>query len=454
MKKEIDMINKSLFPQMMRFAIPIVMSSVLQTLYNAADSLIVGRYGSSNALAAVGTVGPIVNVILNLFMGLAVGTNVIAARYFGAANHEMVKRTSDTALVTALLSGILAGLLGIFIAAPVAEVVRIDPEIIDMSVLYMQIYFLGLPFTAIYNFAASTMRGIGNTKGPMVCLVVSGMVNVVFNVIFVKYCGMQVEGVAIATVISQVVSAVMIICMLKKSRVGFSLKEMKPDKNIFKYTLKIGIPAGIQGMIFNISNTITISAVNSFGAAAAAANTVAGQIEGIIYVAINSITQTVTTFVSQNIGAQKPERLNKILVRGLAISIVGGILMSAGFYVFRDFFNELFAPGDADVAKYSLIKFDYVIIPYFLVAFMEIPAGMLRGMNETFIAMLMSLLGVCGFRVVWQLLIFPMHRTLGFLYISYPISWLGTGLVYFAAYIILKKRLDKNITSGTASLSM
>lgn len=454
MKKEIDMINGRLFPHMMRFAIPIVLSGVLQTLYNAADSLIVGRYGSSNALGAVGSVGPIINIILNLFLGFATGTNVIVARYWGAGDKQLVKRASDTAIILALISGFLSGILGIIISNPIANWVKIDSEIIDMSVLYMRIYFIGLPFTSLYNFAASAMRAIGNTKGPMVCLIVSGAINVIFNIIFVKFCAMGVAGVAIATVISQIISAVMMIYMLKNSVIGISIKNIMFDRKIFKYTIKIGIPAGIQGMVFSLSNTITISAVNSFGAAAAAANTVAGQVEGIIYVALNSITQTVTTFTSQNIGAKKPERLNPIIFRGFAITIIGGLILSLISYIFKDFIINLFAPGESDVWKYAIIKFQYVILPYCAVGLMEIPAGMLRGMNATFTAMVMSILGVCGFRILWQLCIFPMHHTLDFLYISYPISWIGTGLVYLIAYIVLKKRLNRSIASGKESFSI
>ncbi len=443
MKKEIDMINGRLFPQMMRFAIPIVLSGVLQTLYNAADSLIVGRYESSNALGAVGSVGPIVNVVLNLFMGFAIGTNVLSARYWGAGDKELVKKTSDTGLILAFFSGIIACLLGTGFAGTVAGWMKIDPEIINMSVLYMRIYFLGLPFTAIYNFAASTLRGIGNTKGPMICLIVSGLINVIFNFILVKYFHMGVSGVAIATVISQIVAMCMVIVMLKKSAVGFSVKALSFDKSIFKRTVKIGIPAGIQGMIFNVSNMINISAVNSFGAAAAAANTVAGQVEGIIYVAMNSITQTVTTFTSQNIGAKKIERINPIMMWGFVISVVGGLMLSLGSYAAKDIIIDIFAPGEAEVAQYAVIKFNIVILTYACIALMEIPAGMLRGMDKTFVAMVMTILGICVFRVMWQLFVFPMHRTLSFLYVSYPISWMGTGLCYLIAYMILKKRLNK-----------
>lgn len=454
MKKEIDMINGRLLPQMMRFAVPIMLSSALQTLYNAADSLIVGRSGVANALGAVGSAGPIVNIVLNLFLGLAVGTNVIVARYLGAGDEKLVKKTSDTAIIVALISGILTAVLGVLIAEPIARLVKIDPEIIDMSVLYMRIYFLGLPFTALYNFAASTLRGMGNTKGPMFCLIVSGAINVIFNILFVMGFGMDVDGVALATVISQMVAAVMILGMLKKSRIGLSFKNIKFDKKIFKYTVKIGVPAGIQGMVFSLSNTIIVSAVNSFGASAASANTIAGQVDAVIYVIINSVTQTVITFTSQNIGAKKPERLNMILKNGLIISVSAGIILAAIAYLLKDIIIEVFAPGDAAIRDFAIIKFQYVILPYFTVALMEMPAGMLRGMNATFAAMVMSILGVCGFRILWLLCVFPLNRTLEFIYVSYPVSWVGTATVYFIAYIILKKKLDTSIALGKESLAV
>lgn len=448
MKKEINMIEGRIFPQMMRFSLPIMLSSALQTLYNAADSVIVGRSDAANALGAVGSAGPIINIILNLFMGLSVGANVIIARYRGAGDEESVKRTTDTAFVVALVSGILTAILGIAIAKPLAQLVKIDPDIIDMTVLYMQIYFAGLPFIAIYNFMSSTLRGIGNTQGPMLCLIVSGAINVIFNIIFVMFCGMDVDGVALATVISQLIAAVMIVVMVKRSTIGLSLKNIHFDRKIFKNTVRIGVPAGIQGMVFAISNTIIISSINSFGPEAASANTIAGQVDSILYVIINSVTQAVITFTSQNIGARKPERINAVLKNGLLIAVVSGTLLAAISYVAKDFIIECFAPGNDVVKEFAVIKFQYVVLPYFAVALMEIPTGMLRGMNATFIAMVMTVLGICGLRILWLLFIFPMFGTLQSLYVSYPISWIGTAVVNFIAYIHLKKKLDRDILMG------
>lgn len=448
MKKNIDIVNKKLFPSMIAFAIPLVLSSVLQTLYNAADSLILGRYESSNALGAVGSVGPLVNLFTNLFLGVATGTNVVIARYRGANNEKMVKKTSDTAIITGLVSGIIFGIFGFLMARPMANFFGIDAEIIDMSVLYMQIYFLGMPFVSLYNFISAVMRGIGDTKNPMKSLIISGASNVVMNVIFVKNFGMGVAGVALATVLSQLFGLIIIAVMLKKSEIGLSLKSIRFDNNIFKKTVAIGIPAGIQGMAFSLSNGIIVSAINSFGAAAAAGNAIISQPEGIVWVAINSIGIAVTTFVSQYIGAGRGKEIGKIMINGFIISGVLGLVMSGVFWFGRDIIIEMFAPGDAEVYKFAMIKAIYVLAPYALVSIMEVPAGMLRGMGATLISMIGSIVGVCGIRWTWLLVFFPKVKTLEFVYLCFPVSWIVTGVVFLIIYFVLKKRLDRGQYQG------
>lgn len=447
MKKGIDIVHGKLFPTMIAFAIPLVLSSVLQTLYNAADSLIVGRYESANALGAVGSAGPIVNILLNLFMGLTVGTNILVARYRGGGREDMVKKASDTSIIIGLFSGILVGLIGFFLAAPIARLVKIDSEIIDMTILYMQVFFLGIPFTALYNFIAATMRGIGNTKGPMITLIISGLVNVVFNIIFVKYMGLGVLGVAVATVISQFLALVMIFVMLKKGEVGFSLKTIAFDKHIMTNTFKIGLPAGIQGMTFSVSNTIITSAVNSFGAAAASGRAIVSQVEGICYVAANSVGQAATTFSSQYIGAGKVKKLNSILWTAMGIAMTAVVIMSLGFYAAQDFIIEMFAPGDVQTAKFAKIAFDYILLPYLLEVIMEIPAGTLRGMGATLVSMLGTVLGVCGIRWIWTLLLLPLYRDCGFLYLCYPVSWIFVGVLLIIIHLGYQKKLERLIHS-------
>ncbi len=447
MKKELKITGNRLFSQMIIFAIPVILSGVLQTLYNAADSLIVGRFDSANALGAVGSVTSVIHIFVNLFIGLTIGTNVIVARHFGGENMKMVKKASDTAIVTGLFSGIIVGAIGYFAAPDVARIMKIDPEIIDMSILYMKVYFLGMPFMALYNFIAAALRGIGDTKSPMISLIISGLVNVVLNYVFVRYLHMGVAGVAWATVISQIVSLIMILYMLKKSPVGFSAKSICFDKKAFINTVQIGLPASIQSITFSLSNTLLSSAINSFGAAAAAGSAIEGQIDGIIYVAVNSLTQTVTTFTSQSIGAGKNERIGRILAYGLAISMTIGAVLSYIAYNFMGSIIDLFAPGDAEVAKFAIVKFKYVIIPYFLVGFMEMPAGTLRGMSRTFISMIMSILGVCGVRILWLFLVFPFMRTPEVLFLCYPVSWFVTGVTYFIAYAIIKKQNEPSYSS-------
>ncbi len=444
MKNKIDMVNGRLFPQMVSFALPLVLSSIMQTLYNAADSLIVGRYGSSNALGAVGSVGPIVNTLVNLFMGLAIGTNVTVARYRGEENGKMVRKTSDTAVITALISGIILGIIGVLISRPVAYAVKIDSEIVEMSILYMQIYFTGMPFLALYNFIAATMRGVGDTKNPMISLIASGAVNVVLNIIFVKYFFMGVAGVALATVTSQIIGFIMILFMLKKSEVGFSVRKIEFDKKILGITAKIGIPAGIQGITFNLSNIIMVSAINSFGAAAAAGHAAESQVENILYAAANSVSQTVTTFTSQNMGAGKYKRINSIMLCGFVLVIAADLVLSGTAYFFKDTIIEMFAPGDIEVARFAIVKFKYVVLPYAIIAIMEIPSGTLRGMGETMISMIMSIIGVCGFRFLWLLVLFPIYRTPEFLFTAYPASWAVTGIIYLCTYAYLRGRMRRS----------
>lgn len=443
MKKNIDIVNGNLFPTMIAFAIPLVLSSVLQTLYNAADSLVLGRFESSNALGAVGSVGPMVNIFASLFTGIATGTNIVIARYRGADDEKMVKKTSDTAILTGLISGIIMGIIGFFMARPIAHIVGIAPELFEMSVLYMQIYFIGMPFVSLYNFISAAMRGVGDTKNPMISLIISGALNVVMNIIFVKYFKMGVAGVAIATILSQLFGLIIIAVMLAKSEIGLKLGELRFDKGIFRKMFGIGLPAGIQGITFSLSNSIMMSAVNSFGAAAASGNAVTSQVESIAWVAIDSIGLAVTTFASQYIGAGKGKELGRVMRCGFVIALTLGIITGTAFYCGRDIVSELFAPGDAEVAKYANIKQTYVILPYFLVAIMEIPAGMLRGMGATFVSMLGSILGVCGIRWIWLLLLFPRVKTLEFVYICYPVSWVVTGIVFLCIYAWLKRKIDR-----------
>ena len=453
MKKNVDMINGKLLSNMILFAFPVLMTGVLQTLYSSADAFIVGRYDSALALGAVGSSTSTINMIIGLFIGIALGTNVLVARYFGAGNMEKVKKATYTGFIISIVSGIAAMIAGLFLADPVARMLKLDADIIDMAILYMKIYFLGIPFMSMYNFLSSALRGIGDSKNPMYCSVSMGALNVILNIVFVKYMSMGVAGVAIATVISQAFSVVLVLIILAKSEIGFRLKEISFDKKICVDTIKIGLPSGLQGTIFSFSNTINISGVNYFGAAAATGNSVALQVEGLLYAALNSITVSVVPFVSQNIGAKKPEKINKILFTGWGLAITVGLVLSTLSYLLKYQLVDIFTSSEepalkAEIIKYAVTKFRWTILTYFLVGFMEIPGGVLRGMGKTFMSMLMSVVGVCCFRITWQLLVFPLFLTPDVLFMAYPISWIATGMAYTVAYIIVKKKFDKKYLSA------
>ncbi len=423
MKKRIDMINGKLLPEMLKFAIPIILSGILQTLYNAADALVIGRYESSYALGAVGSVSSIVNLLVNIFMGLAIGTNVVVARYFGQGDRRRVKKASDTAVVTAVVSGIIIGIIGFFMSDPVARLVKIDPEIIDMSITYMQIFFLGMPFSSLYNFIAATLRGIGDTKNPTISLVVSGAVNVVFNIIFVKYFKMGVAGVALATVVSQALAFAMIFVMLKKSEIGFSLKNIQFDKKILQLMSGIGIPSCIQSTTFSFSNTIMISAVNSFGAAAAAGHSVVLQVEGILYVAINALAQTVTTFTSQNIGAGNLDRAKKGTSTALAMSLGISFSISAVLWILAPQFARLFSQ-EAEVADFCVLFLRQNIFFLAIASFTQVYSGTLRGAGDSKTPMFIMLFSYVAFRQVYLFIVKQVCYTPNLVGFGYPAGWI------------------------------
>ena len=448
MRKEINMTEGPVTIPMIRYAIPIILSGLLQTLYNAADTFIVGRSGVENAIGAVGSAGPAVNMILNLILGLSAGAGIVVARYCGAKEEGLIKKTINTSMFIAIIGGILSGVLGIILSASMAEIMKIDPDIRDMSVLYMRIVFLGTPCVSIYNFCAALMNGMGKTKEPMMCLMISGLVNVILNIIFVMGLGMDVDGVALATIISQLVSAMLIMVFFKRNYSDFSLKNVKADKKIAVTTIKIGIPGGLQGMMFSFGNAAIMSAINSFGAVAATAGSISGQVEAIIYYVVVAFEQTVVTFTSQNIGSKKPERINIIIKNGLIISVSVCLLLGVIGYLNMDNVSELFAPGNDSVKEFVRIQLKCMVMFYSFMAFMNVFAGALKGMNKTFTIMVINIFCILVFRLIWIFILLPNFRSIGFLYISYPLSWLLTACVNVTEYVILKKKLNIAIKEG------
>ncbi len=443
-KYEIDMCNGPLFGKILIFALPLMLSGILQLLFNAADIVVVGQFAGSVALAAVGSTGSLINLLVNVFIGLSVGTNVMVAHFYGSKMYKELNEMIHTAILTALVSGIALVFIGFFFAGPALRLMGTPDDVIEHSILYMRIYFAGMPAMMLYNFGSAILRAVGDTKRPLYFLLGAGIINVVLNLIFVIVFHMGVAGVALATVISQVVSAALVVrCLMKtEGYLHLDLKQLRivPDKLI--KMVQIGIPAGLQGALFSISNVLIQSSVNSFGSTVMAGNTASGNIEGFVYTAMNAIHQTAISFTGQNYGAMKFKRIGKIAVICLGLVVVIGIVMGNGAFLFGSTLLKLYS-SEAEVIEYGLLRMKYICITYFLCGMMDVMVGFLRGMGYSIMPMIVSLTGACLFRVVWIMTIFEHHRTLGTLYISYPISWLLTFMVHFICFIIIYRKLLK-----------
>ncbi len=443
-KYEIDMCSGPLLGKILIFYIPLMLSGILQLLFNAADIVVVGRFAGNEALAAVGSTSSLTNLIVNLFIGLSVGSNVLVARYYGADQKDELREMVQTTVATACVSGIILIFAGFFISRPALMWMGTPDDVIAHSVLYMRIYFGGMPFMMVYNFGSAVLRAVGDTKRPLYYLLIAGVVNVLLNLIFVIVFSMGVAGVATATVVSQAISAALVVRCLILSDSVYRL-EMKgirivPDKLI--KMVKIGIPAGMQGALFSISNVLIQSSVNSFGSVAMAGNTAASNIEGFVYTAMNSFHQATISFCGQNYGALKFRRIGKALLICEALVIVVGAIMGNGAYFFAGVLLRIYSP-DSEVIRFGILRMGYICVTYFLCGMMDVIVGALRGMGYAIMPMLVSLTGACLFRVVWIYTVFQSYRTLECLYISYPISWALTFLVHLVCFLIVYRKLLK-----------
>ena len=443
-KYEIDMCNGPLLGKIMVFYIPLMLSGILQLLFNAADIVVVGRFAGNEALAAVGSTSSLTNLIVNLFIGLSVGANVLVARFYGAGQDGELKEMVQTAIATALAGGVILVFLGFFISGPALGWMGTPEDVIEHSILYMRIYFAGMPFMMVYNFGSAVLRAVGDTKRPLYYLLIAGVVNVVLNLIFVIVFSMGVAGVAAATVASQAISAALVVrCLIQTdSAYRLVLQGMKiaPDKLI--KMVQIGVPAGMQGALFSISNVLIQSSVNSFGSVAMAGNTAASNIEGFVYTAMNAFHQAAISFSGQNYGARKYRRIFKVLVICEVMVVGVGALMGNVAYFFGGTLRKLYTIDPA-VIEYGILRMRIICVPYFLCGVMDVAVGALRGMGYAIMPMLVSLTGACLFRVVWIYTIFQSIRTLECLYFSYPISWTLTFLVHFVCFAVVYRRLLK-----------
>ena len=451
MKKsyEMDMCSGPLLSKILVFSIPLMLSGILQLLFNAADIIVVGRFTGSEALAAVGSTSALINQIINLFIGVSVGTNVVTARYYGARDPDGISETVHTAILTALVGGVFLIFAGIALAKPMLEWMGTPEDVIDLSVLYMRIYFVGMPAFMVYNFGAAILRAIGDTKRPLYFLTLSGVINVVLNLIFVIVFHMGVAGVALATIISQAISAVLVLlCLIKtEGPCHLDLHHLKFHGKVLTAMLRIGLPAGLQGAIFSISNVLIQSSVNSFGSLVMAGNTAASNIEGFVYNAMNSIYQTSLSFTSQNMGAKQFKRVDKILLECLMVVAVIGIVLGNGAYFFGDKLLGIYS-SDPQVIQYGLIRMSFVSATYFLCGLMDVMVGSIRGLGYSIMPMLVSLTGACLFRVIWIFTIFQMDKTLECLYVSYPISWILTAGVHLICYLLVRKKAFARAEQG------
>lgn len=442
---EMDMCNGPIMGKLLIFAFPVMLSGVLQLLFNAADIVVVGQYAGSDSLAAVGSTGSLVNLLTNLFVGLSVGTNVIVARYYGANKKKDVEETVHTAVLTSVVSGVILIAIGMLLAKPLLVLMGSPENVLGKSALYLRIYFLGMPAMMLYNFGSAILRAVGDTRRPLYFLTIAGVVNVVLNLIFVIIFNMDVAGVAIATVISQCISAVLIVrCLMKdEGACHLDLKKLGIKKKKLLEIVRVGLPAGMQGAIFSLSNVVIQSSINSFGSIAMAGNTAASNIEGFIYTAMNSFYQTSISFTSQNYGAKKYERINKILFGCLFYVAIVGIVFGNLAYLAGDKLLRIYSP-DAEVIHYGLLRMSIICTTYFLCGVMDTMVGSIRGLGYGVMPMIVSLLGACGLRMVWIFTVFQSYRSLEVLYLSYPISWTVTALAHMVCFLIVRRKMMKN----------
>ena len=438
------MCHGPLFGKIIMFSIPLMLSGILQLLFNAADVVVVGRYAGSQSLAAVGSTSSLINLLTNVFIGLSVGSNVLIARYYGAGQEKEVSDTVHTAVLLSIISGIFLCIVGAVLAKPLLELMGTPEDVLNKSALYMRIFFLGMPVMLLYNFGSAILRAIGDTKRPLYYLSAAGVVNVILNLFFVIVLKMDVAGVALATVLSQCISAGCIVRCLMKSESCFKLypKQLRIDRDKLVRIIKIGLPAGMQGAIFSVSNVMIQSSVNSFGSIAMAGNTAAANVEGFVYTAMNAMHQTAVSFTSQNFGGKQYDRINKVLLECLAIVMVIGLVMGNGAAFFGNEILKIYS-SDSEVINYGLLRLSVICTTYCLCGMMDTMVGSIRGLGYSVMPMIVSLVGACGLRILWIMTVFQWKRSLFTLYISYPISWGITFAAHVICFIIVRKHVRK-----------
>ncbi len=446
-KNQIDMTQGPMIKKELLFIIPLILTSMLQLLYNAVDIIVVGKFAGTSALSAVGSTGPLINMLVNVFMGLSVGTSAVTAVYFGAKDKENVHKVVHTSVAIALISGVILLLLGVFTTPTLLRWMGTPDDVMDQAVLYLRIFFLGMPFNLFYNFCSASLRAIGDTKRPLFFLSISGMINVVLNLVFVIVFHLDVAGVAFATIISQCVSACLICMYLMKCEEGIRLefKKIKIHKPQLFMILRMGLPAGIQGSFFSVSNLLIQSSINLFGSVAMAGNAASVSLEGFIYASMSSVQQAAVTFAAHNMGAGQYKRIKKNLYSCMGIVSVIGISMCIVFGLLAEHLVGFYS-DDPQAIIVGAGRLRIFCSCYFVCGLMDVMTGHLRGIGHSLFPMITSLCVVCLFRVVWIFTVFSHWKTLTVLYISYPILWIMTFSILFLYYQLhAKKSLCKSI---------
>ncbi len=453
----IDMVNGPLFGNIIRYAIPLMLTGVLQLLFNAADLVVVGRYCGRLSIAAVGATGAIINLIINLFIGLSVGVGVTVAVSLGAQDDDRCSRAVHTAMPVAVIGGAVLTVVGVLISRTLLSWMQTPDDVIGLSALYMRIYFCGMIPSLVFNYGAAILRAAGDTKHPLYYLVTAGIINVVLNLFFVIVLKRNVDGVALATILSQCVSAFLIVRFLLRTEGAYKLvfRKMHIYGSELKQIVKIGLPAGIQSSMFSISNVIIQSSINSFGSVAMAGNSAAANIEGFTFIAMNAIHQTGMNFVGQNVGAQRLDRARRVTKDVMFDVFVTGLVLGGLSYLFSHQLLSIYIPGDASAIAYGRLRMKYLCLPYFLDGMMDVMTGVLRGLGSSLLPMIITVFNICVFRVVWIYTIWqvPRFHNLDMLYITYPISWILTLSLLLICYFITMRRKSREFKSAETRLA-
>lgn len=442
------MCNGSIMDKLISFSLPLMLSGILQLMFNAVDIVVVGRFSGSEALAAVGSTTALINMFTNLFIGVSLGTSVLTARFYAAGRDREVSETVHTSITLALLSGILMIFVGLFFSRGALELMDTPDDVIDLSTLYMKIYFMGMPFFMLYNYGAAVLRAVGDTKRPLLFLIISGILNAGLNLFLVVVFHMGVAGVGIATVVSQMLSCVLVLICLYQTESSYQLRfsRLMLKWTYLKQIFQVGVPAGIQSTVINFSNVLLQSSVNSFGSIAMAGYTAANNILGFLYASVNSVTQACMSFTSQNYGVGKWKRMDRVLLDCMILTTGIALVLGGGSYLFGPEILKIYTDNE-EVVRSGMEILSFTTVTYFLCGLMDLFPGALRGMERSGVPMILSILGTVGTRIVWIFWIFPAHRSLDILFISYPVSWILTILMQVICFWFVRKKVHESIRS-------